>query len=1758
MPTRAMILLALVVLPAAAQETGPRLEPAAVSASGRQPALLTVPRFGRYSVKIASAQGVALEIVDRMAGPLSSAGVAGESDGRLDLFLERGEYRVFSQGHAQASGQARLAVAAFVEKNAPEPVLVEGRPVAAALDDLEQLSWWLSIEQPRRVVLEAAGRNLSDLRLWRDGSWLVDVEPESARGEPRTGQPLRVRRFSAALEPGLYRVSAYGGPPEAWAEESPEHPLHLRFGIPRLPVAGRRRLEMSPFGIDRFLVSARANYFRLELPEALAASMTVSGLDANAPFSTSGTLREITKASSPPVAEVELAPVAWDAPDAHVGDRVVTVSALAGQAYVLQQFEARDAYPLRADGEHWLSTVHSGHPQDSVDVTALLTRSSDRAPVAADVLPLSSERGFSRRANLQGRLTLFLDVEEAGAYEVVGEGVSASYRIEPFLTTRPEGYRSPAAQPSGAVFELEAGFHELSVEPAERGIVTLRVRPRAVLTRVLDAVGVTDSAAPRPVRAAARFTKLVFDRQHVYTLHLNRQPEVRAGAILRRLPIDLAEPLFVSQQPGETVAFPAHLAEAGTLRAEAEDGTALEISVDGLTPARSPTVAAGTHTLSVLHRGPGIVQYSLVWLPDRLSAETPLPALAPTERPAEFPVLAEDQPRHLDLAAGRSATFEVRAGRPGLYQLESTGLLATEGNLRGRVATSYARESRNGVGRNFQIRQYLREGDYQLTLATVAPSAGRLGVALARTAIADGGFLTSRLPARTSLRAGEGVAYRFTITKPGTFRVRALGLGRSLRCRLEDRDGWPVVPPNAPADVTRYFEPGRYRFLVLPEATDARVISWIEPVVNPRLRAGHGPHPLSLGRGVDHVWLESPEGEARQPDVWELTVPVRVDARVTLTGEMRADVVRVEQTGLVPLASVGTPGSSPRLDLAAGRYRLEVTSRRRNSRVPYRLRVEPEQLLPGMDREVQAPAELELALGEDGLAEIGSFGSADVKARLLDAQGALVAQSDDRPDDWNFQIGGSLAQGRYRLVVEPVAAPNATTTVFLRAPREEERPALALPAGLDLDLGRAALVFPLPAFADELLLARATSRESVGIALEAGQGDVWRVIASASGREARIEARVGGDGASHRLRVWSLDRRGTPARLSLVSASPVASDEAAAQRGVEPGALQGSNRGALTIALDRPGLFRVAGAASATSYCDSRSSGCRPAVNGLVAASTSRLFLVGDPRASVKLERVRLAAGDRLATSLPASGPLVCDLGAGDGPLVVRARSLGRQPGIRIQEVDSSPGPGGPMAVAPGFAAAVALAPRRPAAVAWSATPAPGAGEVRLETTSLPWAESATASFGVIDGTLVGPGARSYALPEGGKRLRLTLGPELIAVVASGSQVESVHAAASGETSETLDTAAPTLVVLHTGSGLGRYSIELGARAEPLRLRPDRPLELTPPRAGTLRLEVEALASGTTLHVRGAAVTFVSRQGRVLRGRDLEIDGPGSLSLPHGTAPLVAWLQGATQSPRDAFGAAQAPEQRVEPPASLPLSGSALALRFERAQPALLQLRSATPLLSVVTTAGGSEVEVHGGGAALDAYLASGATEVLLRPLGGGLLAGELDVTTTPVTPIGEGLSEETLLAPGASRVFSFEVARHGPVGIGVRASADLVEATLLSSSGARLGEGSVQMPTLAPGTYLLVLHAPEDAPPVFARPALAGLEPPSLDPPADVVRRYLQPEEALPQFSSRFVEEISEEEAEAEGELAEEEDPEEHEEEPDPDSVDAGPGGSL
>jgi hypothetical protein len=1576
------------------------------------------------------------------------------------------------------------------------------------------------------VFLEAAGRCLSELRLWRDGQWLVDAEPERRLVQPRPGKPLRLLRLAARLEPGLYLLTAYGGPPQAWAEDDGGQPLHLRYGIPRLPEAGRRRFAVGPFGVDRYRVPGGATYFRLEVPEARPATLRVSWFDPDAPFAEEGEAAEITKKSLPPVAE--LMP-AGDAEREHL----VTVGGAEGDAYLLQHFELRREYPFRASGDYWISTVHSGAPEDSLDATAIVTRSADARrvePFLAQAVELDARTGWARRANLLAPASVFLHVKQAGTYEVLAKGAEARFRIEPFFTRRPEGYKAPPARGSGSRWELDAGYWVLGAEPVRKGILDLLVRPAGLVSAARDMLGLGPGAEPEaPAPGGIRFSRVNLDQDRSYCLYLNEQPEVRAGVILRPLPLDLNEALFVSQRPGEDVAVPFDAREPGTLKAVAEDGSLLEVSLDGGPWQASARVAPGTHTAAVRNVGPGTRQYSLLVGPAALDPAAPLPPLpdAALAGLPDLPALTAAAARHLDLARGASASFLVRAERPGLYRLESQGLLATEGNLRTRTVTSLQRESANGVGRNFLLQPYLREGDYQLTVTAQGRSAGRLGVAMAPARVRDGGFLTSGLPARATLAPGEAVAYRFVITRPGTFRVRALGLGRTFRCRLEDRDGWPVAPPGAEADVTREFPPGRYRLVVLPEATEARVVTAIEPVRRPVVRSGHGPHALPLAQRVSHTWLE-PEADAeRVPDAWLFTLRAAAPVKVELTGEMQARLLRIDGPSPVEAALVpplrGYEGA-----LAAGRYRLEAVCSRRNNRAPYQVGVWPEPLVAGLARELTAPAEVPVAVGETGLVTLSSFGQSDVRARLYDASGRLVAASDDRPDDWNFEIARSLSAGAYSLRVDPVGAASARTSVSMRAPREAEQPSLALPAAREVRLGRDVHAYPLALpDAAELLVAAATARESVALALEARVGEAWTALGTSAGRVARLEAVLPPDATAARLRLWSVDRRDATARLTLAALAPPRAREDALASGVALAPVPGiaPPLGVLAVDLDRPGLLRLD---AADARWTARPGSALAARGELLPVAGRRAWLVRDldearTPAALRAARVRLAASP---ARFPLSGDAAAtvDVGAVEGPVLVKASSQAGQPGLSLAAAGREARPSGhPQAVGDGAAVAVALDGRDQAALVWAAAAVASGGDVelRVEAVSFPPPKTERAALGAWDGLVESGAARAYALPGGRKRLRLALDEGLVAVLSRGDEVASVHWTESGAAAEAVESDADRLTLLAPGPTQGRFALEAFAVAEADAARPvavGAPFEERQDRAGRLRLAIAA-SDGATLHVRGAAgpATYVRADGRVERGADFPVGAGGWLGVPHGAGLVLCWADPpGAEAPDLAVPVAAA---EVALPSAVRLSGRARAVKVAAGEPIVLHLRSATPMVTLLRLDGAPpRVEIHAQGASLDAYLPGGTAELTLRGLADAALHGSAELTATPVTPIGEGLGPEVLLAPGATRTFSFRVESRRAVGIGVRAGSDVVEATLSDAAGAALGHGVVQMPTLEPGAYLLALRAPETAAPVRARPALAGLSLPDSGPPEDVIRTYLEPEQPRAVFAATRV----------------------------------------
>lgn len=1718
-------------------------------AAGEQHTLLTVSGFGRYAVIAVSGQGTALQLVDRMAGPGPITGQAGTQDGRLEAFLDEGEYKIVSYGHERATGQVELRAYPFKELNGPEPpLLLEFKPVQAVLADLQQRSYWIEIKQRRRVVLEAAGRSLGDMRLWRDGNWLVEATPEISLIEPVVGQGLNRCRLTADLNPGLYLLTLYGAAPQAWAQDSDQQPLYLRYGIPALPQAARQHFTVSPFGEDRWLVPGGADYYRMELAEPKPAALGVTGYQASSPFDEPSWQGINQAAAKPAVIETSTRPEPAASPAAAAvqslvaevrgagrgeGYNIVSVRAAAGTPYVLQHFSSSHGIDVGTSGDYWLGTVQAGDAADAAPLTSIITYRpafNTRAQVVdARAIELRDNTVWRRRFNLLEPVTLYLHAPQGGEFRVMGDGLGAQarFRIEPFLIEQPKDYQAPPLQGSGYVWALDAGYHVLTVQPKLKGIVDLRIEPQPA--QGAAAAAELSAAADPP----SSYHGLRLESSGDYRIYIGEQAGVESGVILRPLPLDVAAALPVSQPPGATLSLPIKVAEAGILRATTAAGDDVDIAI-GDAPARpAPLTQAGEHKLVVRNPGAKTLRYSLQFTPQRLQSTTPLPALsgaALAARP-KFDVLTAWRERFLRLDREQAATFTVQVQAPALYRLESTGLLHTEGNLRTRTTTSLMRQNSNGIGRNFLIQQYLREGQYQLTVRPQEQSRGHLGVRLAKTAVQAGGKLAQGIAARATLPAGQALSYPFVVERPGRYRLRVLGMGRTYDIRLEDDAGWPLIAPNHPGDVTRPFDAGAYRVIINPQAADARVLTLLERLDEAPKYSGHGPHDIKLEQTVRHEWLEPAAGAARTPDQWDFALPAKADVEIRLSEEITGELLRLrdaergERVGQLP------PGRIWQDALEQGRYRLAMRALRKNNRLPYEFSVRTQQLVVGGRREVTTPENIAIAVGQDRLIELSSLSSADVKASLYDAQNKRLAQNDDRDDDWNFLLARKLAPGAYRLHVESVDGAPAQLQVAMDAPQEITEPAMSLPASATLQ-DAALHTYPLTVpDAASLLVVTAASTDSAGISVEQRTVAGWRELGTSVARPARLmvplPARAQG-ATAYRLRVWSVDRRGAPISLqaAALALAPVP-ESRLIKGGVALTALPGTaaDMGVARIELARPGVFGLPAADDVVFWSAETDTVLRPARNGIMAVTGKVLWLAAalpkDRKAQrIQAQRISLTpAHGALQFDVPNRQPTPVDLAvAGGGPLLAVAQSRAGWPGLALVQRPAATAMAAwsrGMAPAADSVAAVQLAPGPDVqAMVWNAAALNEPLEMTLYQQAFEPPEVKAMAWGVQDLQLAARQALAFTLPTGPKQVKLVLPAGSAAVFSAGGAVSSNHWSGRRVRQETVATTADRLTLLHSGRRPARFHVQVHpvadlARRDPT-LRPGGLVERNLATRGALRVPVQVAGKPLgpfVLRVRGdVEAVLVQEDGTLQRGLDMPLTRDGVLILEHGPGLILAWLEQAELGDASPWVAAPAEQTDVELPATVALRGASHRLRWVAPSARMLHLRSATPLISRLGYPKQAErVAAHPDGMALDVYVPAGESYIGLHAIGAGSLTGHVQLSTTPAQRIGEGPGPESVLDSGGARLYRFEVTRHGAIGIGVRASSDVVYSVLLDAQGRHLGTGVVQMPQLAPGTYYLAVHAPQASEPIRIQPVLVGVQPPDTGPPPAVIRRYLE-----------------------------------------------------
>jgi uncharacterized protein len=1701
-----------------------------VPAAGEGQALLEVDAPGRFSMRVESKTGVALQLVDMIAGPEEKTGEAGARDGRIDVLLDKGVYKIRSfgaksvAGGVDAPGLAKLTVTPFHDVSTPSRL---GDDVAFELDDLQQRSFVIAVGQSGKVAVEAIGRALADLRLWRDGAELANLTPELVSVEPKPGRSMTRARIEGSVEPGVYVVTAYGGEPIVWTNGDKASPFRIRKAKLHNATGGMAEGLIGPFGVERFELSASANHVRLELPEPVAA--TLRGMRGSyAPQAV------ISKAHRDPAADIDL-----PANDKDRGEAEIT--GFEGQSYKLRALRSAPTIRVDALGPHLMSVDVAGEGGDELPATAVLARFSSGkttgVAIGSSAPRIGRGQAWRRRFNLRGPSSIVFEATAPGPVAVRSEGPAITATIEPVL-----GYNAPRADgKTPGQLELEAGWYVLKIEPVNGAV------------GVLDLTFGQPGSAPEAKAPAAPRTAIAFGTQTVekgdyFLVVTGSSPGLVVGPRAVALPADLSKgPVAILQTPPEKPATPKPQSTPPAKPGQLAPTTApaptpappppapLEILVKA--PLGGAVTAADSKgaPIAITFSGekaekdsrtltvkipPSLVQrtVALAWSENKPGDDALPPSIQP-QAPLED--IAAGAPRYFNLAKDAQRGFRLDVVNGGLYRVETLGRLKTSLSIATPFLPGLDNADNNGPGHNALMQTYLRAGSYRV-MVKVADSSGRLGLTAEPAPLIETGTLVPEGDVRASLAEGKGAVIKgavipIEIKEDGDYLLDVYGLDRAFTARLEDGEGWPLAVPGPVSSETQHFSAGHYRLVALPQATDARLVARLRRKVEPKPTQGHGPHPLVFEHPQKHEWREPAAKEAaREPDRWDFSLAGEADVRLDVSDGMVGELIK---TGVNdPIARIvhkqGFAGK-----LGAGRYHLNARSLGRNDRVDYTVSLSSTEIQPGAARSVPLPATLPFAIAEDRVVSLTTFGRIDLNAVLKEAAtGRVVERLSGRTDDWNIGLSRRLPAGAYQLELKKTGAASSGDSGESSSSEGEtdssassETPAngqktvevrLALPAaesGPALAMGRAEKFkasgvrqFALPAGeAGRLTVVAAEADAELVLSLEREEGGRWVAQGFERGRAPVLAQPADAKAGAQRISVWTVD--GGEAEISLSAQSVTAEAQALGAIALKPVTLEGVKTQVRAALVNTPAASLVSLARLHDALRQGSAPGAvmAPATGGVIVPQNERLWLLssGEGDETLSLAAVDSSTKDISLALAEGEKARLSGFAVNGKTRLWLAESRFGQPGLDAGE-------------GMGVARDSVLAPASLASGAelhvWNA----GGGEsLRVRVAAID-VETIGEGAAKVDGqfaAVLPPFSRQViTLADKGGQVTVDLAPGTAAFAGSDKRRDSVWAgreAVSRALGQILGSVA--LINASDKPAPVRVTVTPGAGA-PAALAAGQVFKRFFGATGSLSAPVEAQA-GDRLVVVGGEAVFVGKDGGVSRGRRLTLSGPGEVVLEHGAGLLAAWIERGGQSPWPAVRASTA-----KLPSTETLKGEAMSYAIASETPMLLHARTTAPVILALSQGGEEEPELYPAGAELHRYVAPGKAELRVYSPHDGPLSGALELSSTPIAPVGEGVGEPVALAAGGTALFGFEMIRPGPVGVGVRSEPDTAQMRLLDAKGKALGQGVSLFQRLEPGRYVIEARVPASGGAAVVRPSVVGAAPPPSGPPSDVVEKYL------------------------------------------------------
>ncbi len=1682
---------------------------ATLPAKGQNHVVFEVDRPWRVSAQVTSPMGTALRVVDRIEGPGPWSGEPGEADGRVDLLLDKGSYKV--DLHSPDAGTDSLSLKVFPFKEVGEERIQEldgGTTRSSTLQDLEQRSFWFTAGSGGSVRMEAAGRALTDLKIWRDGTWLVDIESTERIIEPGMGKPMTRFLLAGRVEAGEYLVTAYGGDPLPWAYEPDSSPFHIRFGVEELPEFFSSHRAASPFGTDYVRVPGTTNTFMLFLDEKKDFELKVG------PFRRDSTREEyqawgrIDKESVEPECLVK-----------YQGQRetpsLVAVTGSPGEKYRVLGLKADRSnvfhFSRRAGVTYWFSTLHAGRLVDAIDATGIVVRSGKKVHKAM-VISLGKGHGWKRTFNLLEKTNLYVEILEAGRYEIRSTGVNVRVKMEPFFVSPPKHYRTPKLQETPSTWDLEKGMHVVTFEPMLEGMIEITIRHEK------DDIDDLLLSPKRVSFNAGLYT--MYPGEPSYALHTNRQPGVIKGLFRRESPVDLSIPFMCELSSGEEISFPFKSEFECVLRCTAARDREIALLVDGERVTPESAVPAGTHTLKMQNLSD---RYAMVTLVAERYAEPfvgpPWEPPLPERRDQPLLVLLhEDDPLFFDFEKNQSHSVLLQVASPGSYTIESLGLLKTRCSLRTRTKIGLLSDCRSGPGRNCLLSSFLGEGLYLVTAHVQDRSEGRGGLLLRPGGIILGDTLQTGTSQAVHVPAGQSLVNWFSVDTAGVYRIATVGESRQFLARFEDSDGWPLVRTGSQSSLDLELDPGTYSITTYPSDVEGSRITTFDLMKKYVPIRGKGPHRLALGKKEWNRWMEPSEGETRKRDIYLFDMPGSSETTISLSSSMRGYLFRDDGDSAIVTMRKRWEG-----ELATGSYRLEVESRTVSNLQEYTIQVSCRDLVAGTSRAVTVPAELSLSVGKEGMIAIRAAGSDDVKATLFSDDGAVIQESDDCVADWNFHICSMLEAGAYRLKVAPVGKATGRTVVSMEAMEESWLDTVVFPSLLDLTLKGNVMVLPLSLPLEEPLLAvRIKGSDLTGYSL-LDVGTEESVLAE--GRDFETRLLVSSPLSRHcLLRVWSWGQGSGNVKVELGLPPVETVDLRKLEKGVKirPIRTAGMWLAPLHVETGEPSTYRIeTSMRGSLLYAVQPGTRLQPSPEGETEVSFSEdgFFLAtetaGSGKVRIKGRRLVLDEGEGWTALIRGNEPVFLDFKELKNRVAIAvARSRDTQPGVCFSGRDTIDRI--PLYLEDQISVAVFRHGKRPTVRLWNANRVEHNSPVEMTVTHHAVnhdSDPPALGFGTHQGIL-GPGlSRNWALPSGRKLVRIGGSARILSVLLGSDTMESMLLSPSRPSHEISTQAEELLLYSLAEDGESAFSVEIlrdqggdptilagnGLLHEELAFHP-----------GTTWVPLANLRRGTHLSTTAdepRRCRWIDGQGIINPGWDHVVDKPGGyLEIDHGRGLVKAWAW----TGGDSLEARWGPRESKKP---VPIYESSV-LSLEGNQGRWVLWGDEPFAISLLTDGGVCATVRHqgkvvalgegGDGVSLSRWFPGGEYEVLVRGLGGRPLAGSLILTRDRAEQIAEAFGPWVLLKPGESRYFSFSVKESGKIGLGVQGKRDGARCEILTPEGVTLADGVRLVEELSKGSYLIRIYLPMDEDVVAARAVVAGLIPPGTGPPDEYIRRLM------------------------------------------------------